>query len=172
MASVYSAAVPLLIQDLERTFTNEFHLTQPFLSDDILPGERYGVMAIDTYARDPDRPLLQRNRGGAESKEIRATVVIKEAFDATGMTNIDAKKQAESLFLQWCFDLEHGFSQMRGDINNGQFVYDVDLGPEPIDRAYSVYLKDENAWVVGITAIAVIKLMVCRSIEGEHVLPL
>lgn len=172
MSSPYSAAIPLLVQDIERAFTNEFHLTQPFLSDDILPGERYGVLAIDSFLPDPDRVPLQRNRGGAEAKEIRATVIIKEAIDITGLSEPDIKKQAEIVFLQCCLDLDHGFSQMKKDINDGQFVHDVGIGPEPIDRAYSVFLKDQQTCVVGITAIAIIKLMIRRGLDGEHLLPL
>lgn len=171
MPSPYSFAIPAFIQEVDIAFANAMRLTSPHRADDVIPGERYGLIDFETYARDATRPRLGSVRGGAEAKEIRASMLIELAFDGQGKTDEECRRMANVLFLQGCFDLEHELSNIKGQVNNHEFFYEMEISG-PLDKAVSVALRDRQTWLVRLTGNIVVRLMVRREITGEHVLPL
>lgn len=170
-SSPYSEAIPQLIQEIDLAFTNQFGLIQPYQGTDYLPGDRYGLLDFQTYGADPERTALRSVRGGVEAKIIRGSLLISIALDSSGKDDQTIYREANTLFIQECLNIEHGLAEMHGDINSHQFVYELELDGN-IDKATSVSLRDRTTWIVNVTAEVLIRLMVNRSIEGAHVLPL
>lgn len=171
MPSPYAPFIPDLIQEVDIAFLNQFRLISGFQPTDYLPGDRYGILDFQTYARDPDRPNLGRVRGGAEAKVLRASILLSIAFDGSGKSDQENYRQANTLFVQECLNLEHGLAEMHGPINNQQFVWELELDGS-IDKGVSVTLRDSDTWLVNVTADVVLRLMVLRAIDGSHIYPL
>lgn len=169
--SDYYPRIDSLIENIDRSFTNRFHLTQPYQDVDIIPGERYGLISWQSIDSDPDRPDLEFVRSGIEAKRAIGNLLLTTGFSREGYDDQWAFRKANKVFFQEAVDINHRLALMLQDIYDEGFVYDLIVDGE-IDRNSYVPLRDKTLWVVQISCDIALKFVLRRELDGTLKLPL
>lgn len=154
MSSPYSQRVSLALREIHSLFISEFRLITPFKYDDVLPGERYGMLSFEEFDQDT------RLQATEVFKVIRGNLILVYGYD----------NEADALFgsTEAMIDLDHFVGVVKEKMPTGYNVlYDVVI-ENSIPRSLRQPLNDPSVWIADITATIAARIGLQKTINSSH----
>jgi hypothetical protein len=165
--SLYSNGVAEFLTTLNDQFCLQLGLKNPFKYEDILPGERYGIIAPRSIGPDSDRSPAHTNvRTGYQFQAIDLEILI-----VLGCERGAAEGRVESQIagLKMILGLQTVIPSLKANLPNN-LIYDLQqVGESSIVLRQST--RPPHTWTVDVTSSAVAKLTTKRNAQGEHAQP-
>jgi hypothetical protein len=168
--SPYADYLPNYYRSLAIAFRNQFNLSGEIPNEnDIVPGERYGTITIETLDIDRQHPSLQNNRLGVNTRVLRGAIALQIAVSAAELNEMDTHVLVEGVALQEMINLDHGIYALN-EIIPGDFGFVGPLRVEgPIDRLLSQSLSgDKYTWIITMTCQIAMTVQINRDAYGRH----
>lgn len=158
MRSPYSEQVELLVREVNRHFVENLELLTPYTSEDVVPGDRYGIINFRSFG--VDRSSRAANaRTGFQPKVFQIEILL-----TLGCTDwIEAKVLATGCMV----DLDHTIPYLKRLIEQKSWIYDFEIQGDII-QSMRQSVQPPHFWMVDITADATARMQVYRNAAGEH----
>lgn len=168
VVSPYSAIITPIVAELQAAFNNLTGRQGDFLSDDVIPGDRFAILKFENLDYDRDRAgQLQRGRAEHMPMILRHLVMLQVAIDCSGLTENQAQQQADTVAIQEALSLHHLMGYLHEFVNPYPIIerFSVKL---PIDQGLSQRLKDPSTWVINLTAEFSLHFWIKLDPYGKH----
>jgi hypothetical protein len=157
-----------LMAELQNAFTNQLLRLREFRTDDVLPGDRYAILKLESYDTNRERPGVSMNVGSACARVFRFLVLVRVGVDTTGMDEYESQLAADTHAAKEFLDLEHAIASIKGDLSNSFGIIEDLVLKLPIDQGLSQRLSDPDTWIVNITGEVELRFWIGRDISGKH----
>lgn len=142
------------LHEINNVFLSEFSLLMPFKYDDVLPGERYGLLSFEEFDRDT------RLQATDIFKVLRGNLILVTAHE----TELDASLEAAQLIL----DLDHFAGVVKEQLPSGyNILYDFVI-ENSIQRALRQPLAEPDIWIADVTATVAARIALPKTATGSH----
>lgn len=154
MGSPYRNSIYQVLLEIDALFISEFELLTPFKYDDVLPGERYGILSFEEFDRDT------RLNATDVFKVIRGDLILVFGYD----NEQSAKIQPAQIML----DLDNFVGVCKEKLPSGYNVlYDFVL-ESSITRSLRQPLNDPDLWIAVLTATVAARIALPKTKTGSH----
>ena len=166
--SPYSELCADFFNTLNTRFVELFELKTFYSEDNILPGERYGIITVNGLNSDRDRSYGSEVRGGHQLLSMRMDLILKSGIN----TRVEGEAEKTRLML----DLHHGISKLKEYYDNDGLVAEIRS-----DESFSGILTQAkrpqgnvanapNSWIATVTCSVTALILIKVDINGLHLM--
>lgn len=168
--SPYSQTIGSFFEELNKSFCDSLGLKTPFKYEDILPGERFGLITPRSYAPDSGRsPAHQNVRTGYEFWLFNLEILVVIGCNRQPNPNLVGRLRSEIAGCEVMLDIQNAIPALKQTLPN-ELIYDIQCMGE-IAQVLRQSVRPPNHWMVDVTANAQAKLTIRRDAQGLHELP-
>ena len=158
MRSPYSQQIEFLVREINRHFAAILDLTAPYTREDIIPGDRFGIINFRSFGSDTTK-LSRESRAGFESCQFQVEILLTIGC----ATWIDSCAIAAATMM----DLDHAIPAIKQLVEQKSWVYDLQVKGD-IVQSMRQSIQTPHYWMVDISCDAVAKMQVYKTASGEH----
>lgn len=166
--SPYAELCANFFTTLNTRFVELFQLKTFYSEDNILPGERYGIITVSRGGRERDLTSAGDIRAGFKLLELQMDVILKSGIN----TRVEGEAEKTRLML----DLDHGIPKLKEYFDNDQLVSEIKSNEDylPIlaqaKRPQGNVANSPNSWVATVTCSAIALIVIKVDVNGLHLM--
>lgn len=161
LTSPYSGQIRALVHEINEHFVEALELMTPYTRDDVIPGDRYGIINFRSFG--VDRSSKARNtRSGFQPKVFQIDILLT--------IGCETWTEARSLAPSTMVDLDHAIPSLKALIETHGWVYDLETGGD-IYQSMRQSISPPHFWMVDVTTNAIARMQVFKAATGEHIFP-
>ena len=168
VSSPYSRAVADFFIKLNEEFCLALGLMAPFKYDDVLPGERFGIITPRSIKPDTERAPANRNvRTGYEFQVIELEILVVLGCHPKEIRT--GRLESEITGVMMMLDIPHVIPTLKENLPS-ELIYDLQATGETA-QTLRQSVRPPHTWTVDVTSGAEAKLVIRRDAQGTHANP-
>lgn len=169
------ANIPAIMAYLQQSFSNQIGRQGEYREQDILPGERFATLVVQSLRENPSRPSGARNvTGGISAWMFEFVVAIAVAVPTKDLDALAAQQAVDIVTAQEMLNLPHKVASIKQELPSAfDLIEDIKVRM-PIDSTGPSQLLDDregSLWLANITATVELWIRVRQDLNGTQ-LPL
>lgn len=155
--SPYAQLAKDFIYAINKSFLEVFQLEPRFTYDDVMPGEKFGIISLVD-----DDVINQRTLNSSQRKAANFVVLI--------VIGCEHKIEADAEAFAWVMEIDNAIAEIKQIIEAPKFVTDVKLGSK-VTCVPRQSIKSPHPWMVDISFELQAQYVIYRDANGKHTLP-
>lgn len=155
--SPYAQQAKEFIEAINKSFLEAFQLEPCFTYDDVLPGQKFGIISFVD-----DDVLNQRNLNSIQRKVANFIVLI--------VIGCEQRIEANAEAFAWAQEIDNAIAEIKQIIEAPKFVTDIKIGSK-ITCVPRQSIKKPHPWMVDISFEVQAQYAIFRDSNGKHALP-
>lgn len=155
--SPYASQAKEFIKAINKSFLEAFQLEPRFTYDDVMPGEKLGIISFVD-----DDVINQRTLNTTQRKVANFIVLI--------VIGCEHKIEADAEAFAWVQEIDNAIAEIKQIIEAPKFVTDVKIGSK-ITCVPRQSIKKPHPWMVDISFEVQAQYVIYRDVNGKHTLP-
>lgn len=161
LVSPYSALVEDLVTEVNQHFVDILELTTPYTRDDVIPGDRYGIINFRSFGVDRTSKARNVKGGGFQPKVFQIEILLTLGYETWAEARCAAVAQM--------VDLDNAIPSLKQMIESKAWIYDIEVAGD-IYQSMRQSISPPHFWMVDITTSAIARMQIYKNILGQHVI--
>lgn len=165
--SLYADLCADFFTTLNQRFVEVFNLKTSFTEDNILPGDKFGIITLNSINPDRDKRYGSESRGTFQILSMRMDIIMKNGI----ATRIEGEAEKARMML----NLHHGLPLMRQYFNDNELITDFKTDESfqgilsQAKRPPGTSADAKNTWVATVTCSAIALILINVDVNGLHI---